>query len=153
MLIEEVKDESRMLFGFDKREIMILEQKITKNAKSEALSVVETSFNIYNIIKRQNERKMKMKSSELLKMRMKIHELSKYKLLDDIGCSEKTLRKYLNGSTTSGPYLTLILERLDISVSEWNECSNVKRDMMKEDQNETVSNDKKNSIGSDEKRK
>lgn len=45
---------------------------------------------------------------------------------NEVGCCEKTLRQYLNGTTTSGPYLTRILEILDISVAEWNACENIK---------------------------
>lgn len=66
-----------------------------------------------------------LKSNELLHIKMKEKNLSKAKLQNQVGCCEKTLRQYLNGATTSGPYLTKILEVLDISVSEWNMCENI----------------------------
>lgn len=69
-----------------------------------------------------------MTTSRLLHERMKEKGYSKIKLQNEIGCCEKTLRKYLNGTTVSGPYLTKILEVLDISVAEWNACENVKKE-------------------------
>lgn len=45
-----------------------------------------------------------------------------------VGASERTISKYINGTTISGPYLTKIMEMLDISVEEWNQCLNVMND-------------------------
>ncbi len=67
-----------------------------------------------------------MTTSRLLRERMKQKGYSKTRLQNEVGCCEKTLRQYLNGTTTSGPYLTRILEILDISVAEWNACENIK---------------------------
>lgn len=67
-----------------------------------------------------------MKTSRLLRERMKQKGYSKTRLQTEVGCCEKTLRQYLNGTTTSGPYLARILEILDISVAEWNACENIK---------------------------
>lgn len=64
-------------------------------------------------------------TNELLHIKMSEKNYSKVKLQNQVGCCEKTLRQYLNGSTTSGPYLTKILEVLDISVREWNTCENI----------------------------
>ena len=64
-------------------------------------------------------------TNELLHIKMSEKNYSKVKLQSQVGCCEKTLRQYLNGSTTSGPYLTKILEVLDISVREWNTCENI----------------------------
>ena len=69
-----------------------------------------------------------MTTSRLLHERMREKGYSKIKLQNEIGYCEKTLRKYLNGTTVSGPYLTKILEVLDISVAEWNACENVKKE-------------------------
>lgn len=66
-----------------------------------------------------------MTTRQLLHKRMKERGYSKTKLQNKVGCCEKTLRQYLNGSTTSGPYLTKILEVLEISVIEWNSCDNI----------------------------
>lgn len=74
------------------------------------------------------ERRKKMLTNELLHHKMKEKGLSKIKMQDKVGCCEKTLRKYINGSTVSGPYLTKILEVLDISVTEWNGCENIDKD-------------------------
>ncbi len=63
----------------------------------------------YELLLRQRER--------LKKSKMDIQEIT--------GCDERTLRQYLNGTTTSGPYLTLLLEVLEISVEEWNLCENL----------------------------
>ena len=67
-----------------------------------------------------------MTTRELLHNKMRESGMKKNTLIDRSGCSEKAMRKYLNGSTTSGPYLTKILEELKITVEEWNACSNVK---------------------------
>ena len=64
-------------------------------------------------------------TNELLHIKMSEKNYSKVKLQNQVRCCEKTLRQYLNGSTTSGPYLTKILEVLDISVREWNTCENI----------------------------
>lgn len=53
---------------------------------------------------------------------------SKIRLQNELGCCEKTLRNYLNGTTTSGPYLMKLLAILNISVSEWNSCENIKQE-------------------------
>lgn len=66
-----------------------------------------------------------MTTKQLLRKRMNEKGYSKIKLQNEVGCCEKTLRKYLNGVTKSGPYLTKILEILEISVEEWNKCDNV----------------------------
>ena len=47
-----------------------------------------------------------MTTSRLLRERMKQKGYSKTRLQNEVGCCEKTLRQYLNGTTTSGPYLT-----------------------------------------------
>ena len=49
-------------------------------------------------------------------------------LQNELGCCEKTLRNYLNGTTLSGPYLMRLLAILNISVSEWNGCINMKQE-------------------------
>lgn len=67
-----------------------------------------------------------MNTRELLHNKMQKKNFSKYRLLEEVGSSEKTLRQYLNGKTISGPYLTKILEVLEISVEEWNNCDNIK---------------------------
>ena len=67
-----------------------------------------------------------MQTKELLRIRMKEKNYTKTRLQIEVGCSERTLRKYLNGTTTSGRYLTKILEILDITVEEWNACENVR---------------------------
>lgn len=67
-----------------------------------------------------------MNTKELLNIKMKEKGYSKTKLQNEVGCCEKTLRNYRNGSTASGPYLTRILEVLDIPVAEWNSCENIK---------------------------
>lgn len=67
-----------------------------------------------------------MTTKQLLHKKMKEKGYSKIKLQNEVGCCEKTLRNYRNGSTVSGPYLTKILEVLDISVMEWNSCENIK---------------------------
>lgn len=71
-----------------------------------------------------------MTTSQLLHERIKEKGYSKIKLQNRLGCCEKTLRKYLNGTTTSGPYLMQILAILDISVSEWNSCENIKKEVL-----------------------
>lgn len=67
-----------------------------------------------------------MQTKELLRIKVKEKGYSQARLLEELGCSERTLRKYLNGTTTSGRYLTKLLEILDISVEEWNACENVR---------------------------
>ena len=67
-----------------------------------------------------------MKTNQLLHKKKKEKGYSNIQLQEAVGCCEKTLRQYLNGSTTSGPYLTKLLEVLEISVVEWNNCENVK---------------------------
>jgi len=67
-----------------------------------------------------------MTTKQLLHKKMKEKGYSKIKLQNEVGCCEKTLRNYRNGSTVSGQYLTKILEVLDISVMEWNSCENIK---------------------------
>lgn len=69
-----------------------------------------------------------MTTSGLLHERMKEKEFSKIRLQNELGCCEKTLRNYLNGTTTYGSYLMNILALLNISVSEWNDCENIKRE-------------------------
>lgn len=67
-----------------------------------------------------------MQTKELLRIKVKEKGYSQARLLEELGCSERTLRKYLNATTTSGRYLTKLLEILDISVEEWNACENVR---------------------------
>ncbi|MBO5470300.1 MAG: hypothetical protein J6A03_11265 [Lachnospiraceae bacterium] len=69
-----------------------------------------------------------MTTKDLLHIKMKEQGYSKIKLQNVVGCCEKTLRNYLNGSTLSGPYLTQILEALAITIAEWNECENIKEE-------------------------
>ena len=45
-----------------------------------------------------------MTTSRLLHERMREKGYSKIRLQNELGCCEKTLRNYLNGTTTSGPY-------------------------------------------------
>lgn len=71
---------------------------------------------------------MRMSTTKLLHEKMKEKGCSKIKLQNAVGCCEKTLRQYLNGTTTSGPYLTRILEVLEISVTEWNCCENIQNE-------------------------
>ena len=69
-----------------------------------------------------------MSTDSLLHQRMKDKGITKRWLSELVGASERTISKYLNGTTVSGPYLTKILEILDISVEEWNQCLNVIND-------------------------
>lgn len=73
------------------------------------------------------EKNQKMDSNILIRKKMESKDLSKMILQNHLGCCEKTLRKYLNGTTTSGPYLTQLLEILEISIEEWNSCENIKQ--------------------------
>ena len=66
-----------------------------------------------------------MSTDGLLHQKMQDKGISKRWLSELVGASERTISKYLNGTTVSGPYLTQILEILDISVGEWNKCLNV----------------------------
>ena len=66
-----------------------------------------------------------MGTSSLLHQKMQDKGISKRWLSELVGASERTISKYINGTTVSGPYLTQILEILDISVEEWNQCLNV----------------------------
>lgn len=70
-----------------------------------------------------------MTTSRLLHERMREKGYSKIRLQNELGCCEKTLRNYLNGTTTSGPYLMKLLAILNISVSEWNSCENIKQEV------------------------
>ena len=67
-----------------------------------------------------------MTTKTLLHDKSKEMGYSKMKLQDEIGCTERTLREYFNGSTTHGKYLTKLLAVLKITVEEWNDCDNVK---------------------------
>lgn len=69
-----------------------------------------------------------MSTGNLLHQRMRDMGISKRWLSETVGASERTISKYINGTTVSGPYLTKIMEILGISVEEWNQCSNVKND-------------------------
>lgn len=69
-----------------------------------------------------------MNSKELLKKKMKERGESRKDICEYTGACDKTIGKYLRGITTSGPYLTFILELLEIDVKEWNQCINVKDD-------------------------
>ena len=66
-----------------------------------------------------------MSTDNLLHMKMNDKGMSKKVLSEKVGASERTISKYINGTTVSGPYLTQILETLDITVEEWNQCINV----------------------------
>lgn len=70
-----------------------------------------------------------MGSGNLLHQKMKEKGITKRLLSELVGATERTISKYINGTTVSGPYLTKILEILDISVEEWNQCINVMNDM------------------------
>ena len=69
-----------------------------------------------------------MDTKELLKRKMEEKEISRKELCENTGACERAIGNCLRGKTTSGPYLTLILERLGITVEEWNQCENVKND-------------------------
>lgn len=66
-----------------------------------------------------------MGTNNLLHQKMREKGVTKRRLSELVGASERTISKYINGTTISGPYLTKILEILDISVEEWNQCLNV----------------------------
>lgn len=74
------------------------------------------------------ERRLEMTTSRFLHERMKENGYSKIMIQNELGCCEKTLRNYLNGTTTSEPYLMKLLAILNISVSEWNSCENIKQE-------------------------
>ena len=57
-----------------------------------------------------------MTTSRLLHERMREKGYSKIRLQNELGCCEKTLRNYLNGTTTSGPYLMKLLAMLASSL-------------------------------------
>ena len=69
-----------------------------------------------------------MSTNNLLHQKMWTKGITKKDLSEVVGASERTISKYLSGTTVSGPYLTKILEILDISVEEWNQCLNVIND-------------------------
>ena len=69
-----------------------------------------------------------MCTNSLLHQRMKDRGITKRRLSETVGASERTISKYINGTTVSGPYLTKIMEILGISVEEWNQCINVIND-------------------------
>lgn len=94
----------------------------------EMLSVGKIKKKRYNCEIKKKGGISKMTTPRLLHERIEQKGYSKIKLQNEVGCCEKTLRQYLNGTTTSGPYLTRILEVLDISVAEWNSCENIKID-------------------------
>lgn len=68
-----------------------------------------------------------MDTVKLLNEQIRVSNTTFKKLCDTLGCDEKTLRNYLNGATTSGPYLTLLLQELHISLEKWNNCTNIRR--------------------------
>lgn len=68
-----------------------------------------------------------MTTKELLRTRINEKKYSQEQLSELIGCSDRALKKYLRGITTYGRYLTKIMGVLDISVEEWNSCTNVKK--------------------------
>lgn len=70
-----------------------------------------------------------MSTDNLLHRKMREKGITQKWLSELVGASERTISKYLTGRTVSGPYLTKIMEILDISVEEWNQCLNVKNDM------------------------
>lgn len=94
---------------------------------TEMLSVGNYILKLYNCYKKF-ERRSTMTTSRLLHERMKEKGYSKIRLQNELGCCEKTLRNYLNGTTISGPYLMKLLAILNISVSEWNSCINIKQE-------------------------
>ena len=61
-----------------------------------------------------------MSTGELLENRREKLGLTYKQIQLSLGCDEKTLRNYFNGTTKGGLYLTLLLELLDISTQEWN---------------------------------
>lgn len=69
-----------------------------------------------------------MSTDNLLHGKMREKRMTQKWLSELVGASERTISKYINGKTVSGPYLTKILEILDISVKEWNKCLNVIKD-------------------------
>lgn len=68
-----------------------------------------------------------MTSRTLIYDHMSNKNITRSQLLNLVGCSDRTLDGYLNGTTTSGQYLTIILEVLDIPIGEWNKCTNVRK--------------------------
>ena len=69
-----------------------------------------------------------MSTKELLLKKMREKSVSRSDICEITGACDKTIGMYLRGKTTSGPYLTLIMETLEIGVKEWNQCNNVKND-------------------------
>ena len=67
-----------------------------------------------------------MYSKELLKQKRMLKEYTISQVAELVGCSEDSLKKYFEGKTVYGKYLTTIMEILDISLEEWNGCINVK---------------------------
>lgn len=69
-----------------------------------------------------------MNTKDLLKMKMKEKGISRKDICEYTGACDKTIGQYIRGKTTSGPYLTFILELVEIPLKEWNVCVNVKND-------------------------
>lgn len=69
-----------------------------------------------------------MNTKELQKEKMKQKGITRKDICEYTGACDKTIGQYIRGKTTSGPYLTFILEILDITVEEWNQCINVIND-------------------------
>lgn len=67
-----------------------------------------------------------MSTVELLEKKRTVKGYTKEQLAELVGCSVTALRKYMNGTTLYGRYLTTLMEELEISVVEWNSCINVK---------------------------
>lgn len=66
-----------------------------------------------------------MKTQELLHKKMQQKKMTKSVLSELVDADARTISMYINGTVTSGLYLTKILEILEITVEEWNRCANV----------------------------
>lgn len=67
-----------------------------------------------------------MRTEELIRRQMLVLGKTRKSLEEKLQCDSKTLTNYLNGKTTGGQYLTLLLEELQITPEEWNNCTNVR---------------------------
>ena len=67
-----------------------------------------------------------MTTRELIQRQMIELGKTRRDLVNEIQCDDKTLSNYINGKTTGGQYLTSLLQALEISPEEWNNCTNVK---------------------------
>ncbi|MCQ5127818.1 helix-turn-helix transcriptional regulator [Blautia producta] len=95
-----------------------------------------------------------MKSQTLIIDHMRYKDMSRTQLMNLVGCSNRTLDGYLNGTTISGQYLKTILEVLDIPISEWNKCTNIREKLSKKQtQEKDMGNDKKRDIKKEDQKK